>query len=69
MSLQTNISTPSGVSCPPPSSPLQALDTYLSREEPEEEVAVVSLVHCEVASITLVRHSRERTDHALPLPW
>lgn len=37
---------------------------YLSRKEPEEKVAVVSLIHSEVASETLAVPSRERSNQA-----
>lgn len=37
---------------------------YLSREEPEEKVTVVSLIHSEVASETLPVPSREKSNQA-----
>jgi hypothetical protein len=41
---------------------------YLGWEEPEEEVAVVSLIHSDVASITLHVLSWKRTDQTQFFP-
>lgn len=50
--------------------PVRALlRAYLSWKEPEEKVAVVSLIHSDVAGITRQIPSWERSHRAQPSSW
>lgn len=42
---------------------------YLGGKEPEEEVAVVSLIHSEEAAVAHQVQSLERSHHAQSSPW